>query len=196
MTCSLPFARARRSCAQLGYMEDPFVKLFVRRPMRRPTIINRGGCHRPSCRVGYSPHCRPPGHLPLNRDAPFLVQATTLAWPLSASSWSASCPRETDRSRRARGGKQAPHGNRRHAPGCHSGRPPGSQQAAQATPPRAPDARACPGGPQVVSLGAGSDTTFFQLASKGMEPAMYFEVDFPEVRIRASQQRRCCCCRS
>lgn len=37
-----PALLTRRSCAQLGYMEDPFVKLFVRRPMRRPTIINRG----------------------------------------------------------------------------------------------------------------------------------------------------------
>lgn len=31
-----------RSAAALQYLQDPFVKLFVKRPIRRSPIINRG----------------------------------------------------------------------------------------------------------------------------------------------------------
>ena len=34
---------------------------------------------------------------------------------------------------------------------------------------------------QVLSLGAGYDTTFFQLAKEGLGPAKYIEIDFEEV---------------
>lgn len=34
--------RCRRSCVNQGYFEDDFVRYFVRRPKRRPPIINRG----------------------------------------------------------------------------------------------------------------------------------------------------------
>ena len=36
---------------------------------------------------------------------------------------------------------------------------------------------------QVLSLGAGFDTTFFQLAAAGIAPAVYAELDFEEVRV-------------
>lgn len=35
----------RRSCTRLGYFQDDFVQHFVRRPSRRPPLINRGGWH-------------------------------------------------------------------------------------------------------------------------------------------------------
>jgi len=31
-----------RSAVDLGYLDDPFVKYFVKRPSRRPPLINRG----------------------------------------------------------------------------------------------------------------------------------------------------------
>jgi hypothetical protein len=31
-----------RSCVELGYFQDDFVRHFVRRPQRRPPLINRG----------------------------------------------------------------------------------------------------------------------------------------------------------
>jgi hypothetical protein len=31
-----------RSCVKLGYLQDPFVHLFVKRPSKRPPLINRG----------------------------------------------------------------------------------------------------------------------------------------------------------
>ena len=34
--------RARSSAVQLGYWDDPFLRFFVRRPTRRPPLINRG----------------------------------------------------------------------------------------------------------------------------------------------------------
>lgn len=37
---------------------------------------------------------------------------------------------------------------------------------------------------QIVSLGAGSDTSYFRLRSEGRAPARYVEVDFPEVMRR------------
>lgn len=39
---------------------------------------------------------------------------------------------------------------------------------------------------KVLSLGAGFDTTFFQLAAAGIAPAVYAEVDFEEVRLAAA----------
>jgi O-methyltransferase involved in polyketide biosynthesis len=38
--------------------------------------------------------------------------------------------------------------------------------------------------PQVICLGAGFDTSFFNLAAAGVAPARYIEIDFPEVRER------------
>ena len=37
--------------------------------------------------------------------------------------------------------------------------------------------------PQVLSLGAGFDTTFFQLAASGVTAARYAELDFSEVCV-------------
>jgi len=37
------------------------------------------------------------------------------------------------------------------------------------------------GGKQIISLGAGFDTTFFQLKSKGAQPTTYIEIDLPQV---------------
>jgi len=43
--------------------------------------------------------------------------------------------------------------------------------------------------PQVLSLGAGYDTTFFQLAASGVTAARYAELDFSEVRAWTQAER-------
>ncbi|KAJ3184067.1 Leucine carboxyl methyltransferase 1 [Gaertneriomyces sp. JEL0708] len=45
---------------------------------------------------------------------------------------------------------------------------------------------------QIVSLGAGSDTRWFKLKSRGLAPERYFEIDFPEItsqKIAAIQRK-------
>lgn len=41
---------------------------------------------------------------------------------------------------------------------------------------------------QIVSLGAGFDTTYWCLKDKGLNPKRYVEVDFPAVTSRKCQQ--------
>ena len=36
------FGMSKRSCVKKGYMKDDYIHLFVRRPLRRSPIINRG----------------------------------------------------------------------------------------------------------------------------------------------------------
>ncbi|KAJ2431673.1 carboxy methyl transferase for protein phosphatase 2A, partial [Coemansia sp. RSA 2440] len=35
-------AVSRESAARLGYIDDPFIRHFVKRPLRRAPLINRG----------------------------------------------------------------------------------------------------------------------------------------------------------
>ncbi|KAJ1651869.1 carboxy methyl transferase for protein phosphatase 2A [Dispira simplex] len=98
-------ADSRQSACLQGYFEDPFACQFVRRPIRRSPVVNRGT------------YCR------------FIGLHSVLRKFL------ASC---RDQGRTS----------------------------------------------QVVSLGAGSDTTFFLLHHLGLAPTRFFEVDFPEVTSR------------
>jgi O-methyltransferase involved in polyketide biosynthesis len=53
--------------------------------------------------------------------------------------------------------------------------------------------RAAPHAPQIVSLGAGFDTTAFNLAAAGVAPARYIEVDFAEARDALALSRMHAC---
>ena len=35
--------QSKLECARKGYINDPFVQYFVRKPVRRAPLINRGG---------------------------------------------------------------------------------------------------------------------------------------------------------
>eukprot|EP00842_Homolaphlyctis_polyrhiza_P000284 jgi/Hompol1/1256/HPOL_000524-RA len=40
---------------------------------------------------------------------------------------------------------------------------------------------------QIVSIGAGCDTRYFQLKAAGIQPALYVEIDFPQITGRKAQ---------
>lgn len=97
---------SKLSCVRKGYMKDEYVHLFVRRPVRRSPIINRG----------------------------YFARWAALRKLLSQF---LNCERNTDI-------------------GGHLKK-------------------------QILSLGAGFDTTYFQLQEEGIAPDLYVELDFQEV---------------
>ncbi|PON60849.1 Leucine carboxyl methyltransferase 1, LCMT [Parasponia andersonii] len=96
----------KRSCVKKGYMKDDYIHLFVRRPVRRSPIINRGYFAR----------------------------------------WAALRKLLFQFLEKERNGDEKGHSKK-----------------------------------QILSLGAGFDTTFFQLQDEGKAPHLYVEVDFKEV---------------
>ena len=118
------------SCVKKGYMKDDFVNLFVRRPVRRSPIINRGNatklnilCH--FLKIGAKNELELLGYY-----ARWAALRKLLLQFLSIDS------------------------------GCEK---------------------------QILSLGAGFDTTFFQLQEEGLAPHLYVELDFKEVSISQTQ---------
>ncbi|XP_059633845.1 leucine carboxyl methyltransferase 1 homolog isoform X2 [Cornus florida] len=97
---------SKLSCVKKGYMKDDYIYLFVRRPVRRSPIINRGYFARWAA---------------LRK---LLVQFL-------------NCDKDTDEKGHTK--------------------------------------------KQILSLGAGFDTTFFQLQGEGQAPHLYVELDFKEV---------------
>lgn len=97
---------SKLSCAQLGYLKDDFVRHFVRRPVKRAPIINRG----------------------------YYSRVTAMRSFLD------------------------------------------SFLAAESEKPK-----------QVISLGCGFDTTFFQLAADGKCPAKYIELDYQQVTAKKTE---------
>eukprot|EP00898_Chlorokybus_atmophyticus_P004524 jgi/Chlat1/5072/Chrsp33S05001 len=111
------------SCAQKGYFRDDFVRFFVKRPLKRAPLINRG------------------------KPMSWVRSSVMLHWLCPTcyyARWAAI--RQIVRQFLSAGGDEAKK--------------------------------------QVLSLGAGFDTAFFQLASEGQSFHRYCEVDFPEVTRR------------
>uniref|UniRef100_A0A1J3IDI5 Leucine carboxyl methyltransferase 1 homolog n=1 Tax=Noccaea caerulescens TaxID=107243 RepID=A0A1J3IDI5_NOCCA len=97
---------SKLSCVKKGYMKDDYVHLFVKRPVRRSPIINRG----------------------------YFSRWAAFRKMLSQFLESGTSSNETAQAKK-----------------------------------------------QIVSLGAGFDTTFFQLLDEGKGPILYVELDFKEV---------------
>uniref|UniRef100_A0A1J3G126 Leucine carboxyl methyltransferase 1 homolog n=1 Tax=Noccaea caerulescens TaxID=107243 RepID=A0A1J3G126_NOCCA len=97
---------SKLSCVKKGYMKDDYVHLFVKRPVRRSPIINRG----------------------------YFSRWAAFRKMLSQFLESGTSSNETAQAKK-----------------------------------------------QIVSLGAGFDTTFFQLLDEGKGPNLYVELDFKEV---------------
>ncbi|KAF9111902.1 hypothetical protein BGX27_004284 [Mortierella sp. AM989] len=117
------------SAVDLGYLDDPFVRHFVKRPSRRPPLINRGSYLRTTS---------------LDALTKQFIESTTIT-PENYTSTSTSSPSST----------VAP--------------PPTTSPQAQ-----------LPIRKQIVSLGCGSDTRYFNFKRKGLSVYKYFEIDFQE----------------
>ncbi|MQM07653.1 hypothetical protein Taro_040492 [Colocasia esculenta] len=125
---------SKLSCVTKGYMKDSYVHLFVRRPVRRSPIINRGTRRSNSCccllnLIKFLTLTNP---IPVGWDkkgyfARWAALRKLLLQFLSIDS------------------------------GCKK---------------------------QVLSLGAGFDTTYFQLQEEGIAPHVYAELDFKEVTCK------------
>eukprot|EP00271_Cylindrocystis_brebissonii_P015015 TRINITY_DN36891_c0_g1_i1.p1 TRINITY_DN36891_c0_g1~~TRINITY_DN36891_c0_g1_i1.p1 ORF type:complete len:366 (-),score=61.06 TRINITY_DN36891_c0_g1_i1:460-1557(-) len=114
---------SKLSCVRLGYVKDEFVQHFVKRPLRRSPVINRGYYSRwAGVRKLVDSFISLPSDVPRDRNG-----STTEVLPT----------RDNGR-------------------------------------------REC----QILSLGAGFDTLFFQLQKEGRAPSCFVEVDFAEVTTR------------
>ncbi|KAF9355388.1 hypothetical protein BGX26_006636 [Mortierella sp. AD094] len=109
------------SAVDLGYLDDPFVRHFVKRPSRRPPLINRGSYLRTTS-----------------------LNALTEQFIKSAITTTE---------------------NSKSTPTCSS-----SSSSQSQSPVRK----------QIVSLGCGSDTRYFNFKRKGLFVHKYFEIDFQE----------------
>ncbi|KAL4448570.1 hypothetical protein ABPG75_005789 [Micractinium tetrahymenae] len=147
---------SKLSCVRLGYFQDSFVHHFVRRPSRRSPLINRGYYSRYAALRSLLLQFLAlglPGSSGGSGKPPNGGQEGT---PQPGSQPSTQPPAES--SQRATEGAQ---------------QPPQAQQQAQQQGPRRPR--------QVLVLGAGYDTTFFQLAAEGVRADKYVELDFLQV---------------
>lgn len=168
---------SKLSCVRHGYFQDAFVHHFVRRPTRRSPLINRGyysryaalrnlllqflalGAQQPDG-SGHGGSGSGSGGQPDGSAAQEPQQV------VGAPSQQPQQPREQQ--------QQQPHAD----VGQGDGSQPGSGSQAQ---PAAQQEGGRPLRKQVLVLGAGYDTAYFQLAADGIRADKYIEVDFLQV---------------
>ncbi|KAG0006417.1 hypothetical protein BGZ65_008284 [Modicella reniformis] len=144
---------SKLSAVDLGYLDDPFVKYFVKRPSRRPPIINRGSYLRTVSLDALTEEFikstieGPPESVSIDSRASITTTATTSSSSKTTSTSS--------------------------TPTTISIKP--SSPSSSSLPTTTISIKK-----QIVSLGCGSDTRYFKFKSKGLSAHKYFEIDFQE----------------
>lgn len=151
------------SCAQSGYVEDDFVQYFAHKPHKRPPIINRGYFSRIAALKGI-----------IER---FLRTAALNTTAFADSSATPPSPPEVVSIQQSEESEQSPASYPDAvSPSC---------QAPSANGKSSTEAIGQPYRRQVLVLGAGFDTSWFQRKAHGEElPDQWLEMDFPEVTRR------------
>ncbi|KAI3426176.1 hypothetical protein D9Q98_008553 [Chlorella vulgaris] len=153
---------SKLSCVRLGYFQDSFVHHFVRRPTRRSPLINRGYYSRYAALRSLLLQFLALGLSRPAKDTPSGA---------FQSQQGAAGPKDSAADQVPQPAQQLEAGSRKPEPQ--------SQQQQQAQ-----QRQAAPGKRQVLVLGAGYDTTFFQLAKEGVQADKYVELDFKQVTAK------------
>ncbi|KAL4857786.1 Leucine carboxyl methyltransferase 1 [Chlorella vulgaris] len=149
---------SKLSCVRLGYFQDSFVHHFVRRPTRRSPLINRGYYSRYAALRSLLLQFLALGLSRPAKDTPSGASQSQQGAPGPKDSAADQLPQPV---------QQPEAGSRKTEPQ--------SQQQQQAQ-----QRQAAPVKRQVLVLGAGYDTTFFQLAKEGIQADKYVELDFKQ----------------
>ncbi|KAG0244104.1 S-adenosyl-L-methionine-dependent methyltransferase [Mortierella sp. GBAus27b] len=142
---------SKLSAVDLGYLDDPFVKHFVKRPSRRPPIINRGSYLRTAT---------------LDNLTIQFINSTIEAGSGSAVTEAKSCA-TTNTTATATTTTTTTTTSTITTPSTPASKSDDTQPPSSIK-------------KQIVSLGCGSDTRYFKLKAKGLSVHKYFEIDFQE----------------
>ncbi|PSC73349.1 tRNA wybutosine-synthesizing 4 [Micractinium conductrix] len=178
---------SKLSCVRHGYFQDAFVHHFVRRPTRRSPLINRGYYSRYAALRGLLLQFLALGLGGSGAGGGGTAKGSGRVAPVAAAAaaaeaeaaCSAAEEEETQPDR-----EDPPAGEDQPSADAAPSAEARQQQPQRADSPAAPPAqqqqqrRRCK---QVLVLGAGYDTTYFQLAAEGVRAVKYIEVDFPQV---------------
>ncbi|PRW45066.1 tRNA wybutosine-synthesizing 4 [Chlorella sorokiniana] len=189
---------SKLSCVRHGYFQDAFVHHFVRRPTRRSPLINRGYYSRYAAlrnlllqflavgKQGNGSSNGSSGHSGSSSDG----SSGSLAGGSAAQPASQAAGNPAEQPAQSTGQQQQQQQQPADPPPAAAGQA-GSQQPSSAAQQQADGQQPQGSGPQqqgeaplrrqVLVLGAGYDTAYFQLAAAGIRADKYIEVDFLQV---------------